>query len=158
MRTFIVALVLALLAGLIYQKVVNEGVEVGEVANYAKDIVTDMTGQVKDTLNDDEARKEAVDKAVNNVEELTSTVSEKVKEETAKKAQEVAENILSESVKKDSKITCDVAKSAIEKIQNNQELTSDGEKYIDGLYKSMLNTSDISKEAAFNAIKLIYCQ
>lgn len=157
MRTFIIALVIALLAGIIYQKVVNEGVEVKEVANYAKDMVSDMTNQVKDSLGDESARKETVNNAVNNVEEFSSAVSEKVMEEASKKAQQVAENILSESLNKDSKITCDIAKNAVQKIRNNEELTSKEERYIDGLYKSMLNTSDISKDAAFNAIELIYC-
>lgn len=157
MRTILIAVVIALLAGIIYQKVVNENVEVKEVVDYAKNVAGDMTEQVTGIIKDDESRKEAVDKALNNAEEVTEKMAEKVKEETSKKAMEVAENILSESVIKDSKITCDIASSTVDKIANNEELTTKEEKYIDGLYKTMMNTSNISKEAAFSTIKLIYC-
>lgn len=158
MRTFLIAIVIAILAGIIYQKVVNENMEIKEVTDYAKDMVNDMTGQVKDAIEDDVSRKEAIDNALNNVEDFTNEVSEKVREETAKKAQEVAESILAESVATDSKITCDVLKSTIEKIKNDEELTTKEEKYIDGFYKTMLNTSDITKEDAFNTLELIYCK
>lgn len=158
MRTFLMAIVIAILAGIIYQKVVNENMEIKDVTEYAKNMVSDMTGQVKDAIEDDESRKEAIDNALNNVEDFTNEVSEKVREETAKKAQEVAENILAESVVKDNKISCDIVKNTIEKIKNDEELTTREEKYIDGFYKTMLNTSDISKKDAFNALELIYCK
>ena len=79
MRTFLIAIVIAILAGIIYQKVVNENMEIKEVTDYAKDMVNDMTGQVKDAIEDDASRKEVIDNALSNVEDFTNEVSEKVK-------------------------------------------------------------------------------
>lgn len=157
MRTILIAAVIAILAGIIYQKVVNENMDIKEVADYAKNIIGDMTKQVADALENDQAGKEAVENAIGHVEEFAGSITGKITEETSKKAQEVAENILAENIATDKNITCDIAKNTLLKIQNDEALSTKEEKHIDGLYKTMLNVSDISKDAAFSTIKLIYC-
>lgn len=152
MRTVLIAAVIAILAGIIYQKVVNENMDIKEAADYAKNIIGDMTKQVGDALKNDQAGKEAVENAIGHVEEFAGSITGKITEETSKKAQEVAENIAA-----DKNITCDIAKNTLLKIQNDEALSTKEEKHIDGLYKTMLNVSDISKDTAFNTIKLIYC-
>ena len=113
--------------------------------------------KVNEAIGDESTRKEAVDNALNNMEEFSNTVSEKVKEEALKKGKYVAESIIAENVNANQNITCDMAKSSVAKIAGDEALTTKEEKFIDGLYKTMLNTSDISKEAALSTITLIYC-
>ncbi len=157
MRTIIIAAVIAILAGIIYQKVVKENMEVKEIVDQTKDIVSGAANKVNEVIGDESSRKEAVDNALNNVEEFSNTVSEKVKEEALKKGKYVAESIIAENINTDQNITCDIAKATVQKIAGDEMLTTKEEKYIDGLYKTMRNTSDISKEAAFSTIELIYC-
>lgn len=157
MRTVIIAAVIAILAGILYQKVVKENMEVKEIVDQTKEIVGGAANKVNEAIGDESTRKEAVDNALNNMEEFSNTVSEKVKEEALKKGKYVAESIIAENVNANQNITCDMAKSSVAKIAGDEALTTKEEKFIDGLYKTMLNTSDISKEAALSTITLIYC-
>lgn len=157
MRTVIIAAVIAILAGILYQKIVKENMEVKEIVDQTKEIVGGAANKVNEAIGDESTRKEAVDNALNNVEEFSNTVSEKVKEEALKKGKYVAESIIAENINNKQNITCDTAKSTVAKIAADESLTTKEEKFIDGLYKTMLNTSDISKEAALSTITLIYC-
>ena len=67
MRTILIAAVIAILAGIIYQKVVEENVSVKELAGY-------VAGTASEMIN--EASKAANDKDLKGVEETISSVTE----------------------------------------------------------------------------------
>ncbi len=72
MRTILIAAVIAILAGIIYQKVVEENVSVKELAGYVAGTASEMINEASKAANDKDLK--GVEETINSVTESAGTI------------------------------------------------------------------------------------
>ena len=72
MRTILIAAVIAILAGIIYQKVVEENVSVKELAGYVAGTASEMINEASKAVNDKDLK--GVEETINSVTESAGTI------------------------------------------------------------------------------------
>lgn len=142
MRTIIVAAVIAILAGIIYQKIVEENTSIKDIALY----VSGTTSKVIDEAvkNDDNKNSKDIEQNLNTISENTSAIIQDIKEKFIKEQMpEIWQNI-----------TCDKALSIYEDYSNGKLTINKNEENIYNMLNIMRQNGASDKYIKDNIIAL----
>lgn len=152
MRTILIAAVIAILAGIIYQKVVEENVSVKELAGY-------VAGTASEMIN--EASKAASEKDLKGIEETINSLTESAGEVLQEKRDNFIKEKLPEIANIDmtevwKNITCEKALSIYENYISGDMAAQDSEENIYTVL-SIMRQQGKSESEIKDAVKLLFC-
>ena len=152
MRTILAAAVIAVLAGIIYQKVVEENVSVKELAGYVAGTASEMI---------DEASKAASEKDLKGIEETINSLTESAGEVLQEKSDNFIKEKLPEIANIDmtevwKNITCEKALSIYENYISGDMAAQDSEENIYTVL-SIMRQQGKSESEIKDAVKLLFC-
>lgn len=152
MRTILAAAVIAVLAGIIYQKVVEENVSVKELAGYVAGTASEMI---------DEASKAASEKDLKGIEETINSLTESAGEVLQEKRDNFIKEKLPEIANIDmtevwKNITCEKALSIYENYISGDMAAQDSEENIYTVL-SIMRQQGKSESEIKDAVKLLFC-
>lgn len=152
MRTILAAAVIAVLAGIIYQKVVEENVSVKELAGYVVGTASEMI---------DEASKAASEKDLKGIEETINSLTESAGEVLQEKRDNFIKEKLPEIANIDmtevwKNITCEKALSIYENYISGDMAAQDSEENIYTVL-SIMRQQGKSESEIKDAVKLLFC-
>ena len=152
MRTILAAAVIAVLAGIIYQKVVEENVSVKELAGYVAGTASEMI---------DEASKAASEKDLKGIEETINSLTESAGEVLQEKRDNFIKEKLPEIANIDmtevwKNVTCEKALSIYENYISGDMAASDSEENVYTVL-SVMRQQGKSESEIKDAIKTLFC-
>lgn len=152
MRTILAAAVIAVLAGIIYQKVVEENVSVKELAGYVAGTASEMI---------DEASKAASEKDLKGIEETINSLTESAGEVLQEKRDNFIKEKLPEIANIDmtevwKNITCEKALSIYENYISGDMAGSNSEENVYTVL-SVMRQHGKSESEIKDAIKTLFC-
>ena len=152
MRTVIVAAVIAILAGIIYQKVVEENVSIKEVAGYVTDTASKMADEASKAVK--QGALKGVSENIDKVKESASSLMQETRDNFIKeKLPEIANIDMTEVWKN---ITCEKALSIYENYISGDMAGSNSEENVYTVL-SVMRQHGKSESEIKDAIKTLFC-
>lgn len=152
MRTVIVAAVIAILAGIVYQKVVEENVSVKEIATYVTDTASKMADEASKAVEQGDLK--GVSENIDKVKESASSILQETRDNFIKeKLPEIANIDMTEVWKN---VTCEKALSIYDNYISGDMAANDSEENVYTVL-SVLRQQGKSESEIKDAIKTLFC-
>lgn len=152
MRTIIIAAVIAVLAGIVYQKVVEENVSVKEIASYVTDTASKMADEASKAVEQGEFK--GVTESIDKVKESASSILHETRDNFIKeKLPEIANIDMTEVWKN---VTCEKALSIYDNYISGDMAANDSEENVYTVL-SILRQQGKSESEIKDAIKTLFC-
>ena len=152
MRTIVVAAVIAILAGIIYQKVVEENVSVKDLAGYVTDTASKMADEASKAVEQGDLK--GVSENIDKVKESASSLMQETRDNFIKeKLPEIANIDMTEVWKN---VTCEKALSIYENYISGDMAASDSEENVYTVL-SVMRQQGKSESELTDAIKTLFC-
>lgn len=152
MRTVIVAAVIAILAGIVYQKVVEENVSVKEIASYVTDTASKIADEASKAVEQGEFK--GVTESIDKVKESASSILQETRENFIKeKLPEIANIDMTEVWKN---VTCEKALSIYDNYISGDMAGNNSEENVYTVL-SILRQQGKSESEIKDAIKTLFC-
>lgn len=152
MRTVIVAAVIAILAGIIYQKVVEENVSVKDLAGYVTDTASKMADEASKAVEQGDLK--GVSENIDKIKESASSLMQETRDNFIKeKLPEIANIDMTEVWKN---VTCEKALSIYENYISGDMAASDSEENVYTVL-SVMRQQGKSESEIKDATKTLFC-
>lgn len=152
MRTILIAAVIAILAGIIYQKVVEENVSVKELAGYAAGMAVDMANEASKAVNEQDLK--GVEETINTVTENAGTILQETRDNFIKEKLPEMINIDMQEVWQN--VTCDKALSMYNDYISGGSAANNNEENVYTMFSLMRQKGEDDK-ALKEAVISLFC-
>lgn len=152
MRTILIAAVIAILAGIIYQKVVEENVSVKELAGYVSSTASEMINEASKAVNDKDLK--GVEETINSVTESAGTILKETRDNFIKEKLPEMINIDMQAVWQN--VTCEKALAIYNDYISGDSAAQDNEENVYTMLSLMRQKGEDDK-ALKEAVISLFC-
>lgn len=152
MRTILIAAVIAILAGIVYQKVVEENVSVKEIASYVAGTAKDMAKEASKAVNEQDLK--GVEESINTIAENAGTILQETRDNFIKEKLPEMINIDMQEVWQN--VTCDKALAMYNDYISGGSAVKDSEENVYTMLSLMRQKGEDDK-ALKEAVRSLFC-
>lgn len=152
MRTILIAAVIAILAGIIYQKVVEENVSVKELTDYAAGIAVDMANEASKAVSEKDLK--GIEESINTIAENAGSILQETRDKFIKEQLPEMMNIDMQEVWQN--ISCDKALSIYNDYISGGSAAQDSEENVYTML-SLMRQKGQDDKALKEAVISLFC-
>ncbi len=152
MRTILIAAVIAILAGIVYQKVVEENVSVKEIASYVAGTAKDMAKEASKAVNEQDLK--GVEESINTIAENAGSILQEKRDKFIKEQLPEMMNIDMQEVWQN--VTCDKALAMYDDYISGDMAAQDSEETVYTMF-SLLKQKGENDKALKDTVINLFC-